>query len=240
MAAEPTGGGAVVIVGATSGIGRELATHYARAGRRVVITGRHPDRCAAVAAEIGGATGWAAFDLARPHEIAAALDGVAGPVDHLVLAAIERDQNSVASYDIDRALYLVTLKLVGYTEVVHRLTPKLAADASILLFGGQARDIPYPGSTTVTTVNGGVTSMLKVLIAELKPVRVNAIHPGIVVDSPAWVGNQGMLELTAARTPTGRGATTADVVDACVFLLENRSVNGVDLRVDGGRVPGRP
>jgi NAD(P)-dependent dehydrogenase (short-subunit alcohol dehydrogenase family) len=36
------------------------------------------------------------------------------------------------------------------------------------------------------------------------------------------------------RTPTGRLVTMADVVDATVFLLENRSVNGVDLYVDGG------
>jgi len=239
MAAEPTGGGAVVIVGGTSGIGRELARHYAERGRRVVITGRSTDRCAAAAAGIGGNTTFVAFDLARPHEIAPALEGVDGPIEHLVLGAIERDQNSVADYDVDRALYLVTLKLVGYTEVIHRLMPKLAGDASILLFGGQAREIPYPGSTTVTTVNGGVTTMLTTLIAELKPVRVNAIHPGIVVDSPAWVGNDAMVELTNSRTPTGRGATMADVVDACVFLLENRSVSGVDLRVDGGRAPGR-
>ena len=49
-----------------------------------------------------------------------------------------------------------TLKLVGYTEVVHALAPRLTDDASILLFGGQALRRPYPGSTTVTTVNGGV------------------------------------------------------------------------------------
>lgn len=37
-----------------------------------------------------------------------------------------------------------------------------------------------------------------------------------------------------ARTPTGRLTTMADVVDASVFLLENRSINGVNLYVDGG------
>ena len=49
-----------------------------------------------------------------------ALAGV-GPVRRLVLVAIERDENTVADYDIDRAIRLVTLKLVGYTEVVHTL-----------------------------------------------------------------------------------------------------------------------
>jgi NAD(P)-dependent dehydrogenase (short-subunit alcohol dehydrogenase family) len=37
-----------------------------------------------------------------------------------------------------------------------------------------------------------------------------------------------------ARTPTRRLATMAEVVDATVFLLENRAMNGVDLYIDGG------
>ncbi len=66
------------------------------------------------------------FDLADPHAIAAALADV-GDVDYLVLAAIERDANTVHEYDIAGALRLVTLKLVGYTEVIHSLAPRLGA-----------------------------------------------------------------------------------------------------------------
>ncbi len=51
---------------------------------------------------------------------------------------------------------------------------------SILIYGGLARDCPYPGSTTVTTVNGGVTSLVRTLVVELAPTRVNALHPAIV------------------------------------------------------------
>ena len=109
-----------------------------------------------------------------------------GDVESLVLAAIDRDTNSVREYDIDAAVRLVTLKLVGYTEVVHALLPRLTDDAAILVFGGLARDRPYPGSTTVTTVNGGVKSMVRALVIELAPRRVNAIHPAIVGDSPQW------------------------------------------------------
>ena len=59
----------------------------------------------------------------------------------------------------------------------------MTPDASILLFGGQAFRIPYPGSTTVTTVNGGVDGLVSTMVVELAPSRVNAIHPGIVGDS---------------------------------------------------------
>jgi len=63
---------------------------------------------------------------------------------------------------------------------------------------------------------------------------VNSIHPGIVGDSPYWEDKPAALAATIARTPTGRLVAMADIVDACVFLLGNRSVNGVELIVDGG------
>lgn len=230
MPAERT----IVIVGGTSGIGRELAQSLADRGNEAVITGRDPGRTAAIAGAIGGRTRGLALDLTRPDEIGERLSDV-GRVDHLVLAAIDRDENRVREYDIARALGLITLKLVGYTEVVHALAPRLAADASIVLFGGLAKERPYAGSTTVTTVNGAVTALVRTLAVELAPIRVNAVHPGIVGDSPAWASKPAaVLDGIRARTPTGRLVAMQDVVGAVLFLLENRSVNGVNLEVDGG------
>ena len=221
----------VVVVGGTSGIGREIARHYAEAGDRVALTGRDAERTAAVAKEIGGDTTGIALDLALPYGIGPALAGI-GAVDSLVLAAIERDVNTVADYDIDRAIRLVTLKLVGYTEVVHALRPRIAADGAIVIFGGTAKDRPYPGSTPVSTVNEGLTGLLRTLVNELAPIRVNVIHPGFVEDSPYWRDRD--LSHVVARTPCGRLAQMADIVDAVAFLLRNRAVNGVSLTIDGG------
>ena len=120
-----------------------------------------------------------------------------------------RDQNTVADYDVDQAIRLVTLKLVGYTEVVHQLAGRLSPDASILLFGGLAKDRPYPGSTTVSTVNGAVSTLIRTLAIELAPVRVNAIHPGIVADTPFWSGKEEALARTCSRAR--RRAGTSDV-----------------------------
>jgi NAD(P)-dependent dehydrogenase (short-subunit alcohol dehydrogenase family) len=222
-----------VVVGGTSGLGLEIVKHYASHGREVVLSGRSAERAKEVAASVGGKVRGVALDLARPHQLAEALADV-GEVERLVLAAIDRDHNTVADYQLARAEYLVTLKLIGYTEVVHALVPRLTADSSILLFGGQAARRPYPGSTTVTTVNAGVTGMVNTLVVELAPIRVNAIHPGIVGDSPYWAGKAEALEATRKRTPSGRLVTMGDVVEAATFLLENRGVNGVNLAVDGG------
>lgn len=224
-------GPSVVVVGGTGGLGLEIARHYAEQGRPVVVTGRDPDRAGAAAVGLGKGARGIAFDLADPAAIGPALSEV-GAVDRLVLAAIERDNNPIRQYDFAAATRLTTLKLVGYTETIHTLLPRLTEGAAVVLFGGRAKDRPYPGSTTVSTVNGGITGLINTLAVELAPIRFNAIHPGIVSDSPAWMGKQ--LDAVVARTPTKRLATMRDVVDATVFLLENASVNGTNLYVDGG------
>ncbi len=226
--------GSVVVIGGTTGIGPAIAKHYSDQGREVVISGRSATTAKEVAVDIGGKTSGIALDLTEPKEIAGALSTV-GAVDHLVVTAVDRDENTVREYNIDGALNLITLKLVGYTEVVHALLDRLGDDSSIVLFGGLARDRPYPGSTTVTTVNGGVTAMVHTLAVELAPIRVNAIHPAFVGDSPYWLAKPPeVLEGHRSRTPLGRLVTTAEIVDAVAFLLENAAVTGVNLRVDGG------
>jgi NAD(P)-dependent dehydrogenase (short-subunit alcohol dehydrogenase family) len=226
--------GSIVVVGGTQGLGRELAQSYADEGREVIVTGRDQSRADAAAGAIGGSTRGIGFDLAEPHGIAERLTDV-GEVEYLVLAAIERDVNKVQEYDIDAAVRLVTMKLVGYTEVIHTLLPRMSDESAILLFGGLARDRPYPGSTTVTTVNGGVTSLVRTLVIELAPIRVNAIHNGIVGDSPQWKDMPAeRRQALVDRTPTGRLVTMVESVGASRFLLENGAINGINLAVDGG------
>jgi NAD(P)-dependent dehydrogenase (short-subunit alcohol dehydrogenase family) len=203
-------------------------------GHDVVVTGRDQSRAESAASEIGGRTRGIGFDLAEPHGIAERLVDVAD-VEYLVLAAIERDVNKVREYKIDAAVRLVTMKLVGYTEVIHTLVPRMGDNSAILIYGGLARDRPYPGSTTVTTVNGGVTGLVRTLVIELAPIRVNAIHNGIVGDSPQWRDmaperHKALVD----RTPIGRLVTMEESMGAARFLLENRAINGINLAVDGG------
>ncbi len=231
------GDGSVVVVGGTRAIGLEIVKHYAAQGRDVVLTGQTPENVDTAVAESqglgSGSVRGLTFDLARPHKIAGFLSDV-GPVDHLVLAAIERDHNTVAEYHLDRAIRLVTLKLVGYTAVVSALRDRLSPRSSLVLFGGMAKERPYPGSTTVTTVNGGVVGLTRTLVEELKPIRVNSIHPGVVGDSPYWSEKPAAIAKYTSETPIQRLCRMDEIVNAVVFLLENTAVNGVDLIVDGG------
>ena len=223
----------VVVIGGTGGIGHAIAKFYADAGCKVVITGRDAGRTAAVAKEIGGNTRAVALDIAEPETIEAGLADIEH-VDRLALVAVERDYNSARDYDIARARRIVTLKLIGYTEVAHTLNPRMGAGASAVLFGGLASERPYPGSTSVTTVNGAVSSLIRTLAVELAPVRFNAVHPGIISDSPAWRDKKDAIAQIEKRTPGGRLATTDDVVGSVDFLFTNKGVNGINLVIDGG------
>lgn len=226
----------IVVAGGTSGIGLELARDIVARGDSVVITGRDEARTKAIASDLGPNASGVALDLSEPESIAAQLAGV-GTVHGLVLMAIERDANTIREYDIARARRLVTLKLIGYTEVVHVLLDRLepSRDTGIVIFGGRAKDAPYPGSTTVSTVNGGVVGLTTTLAVELAPIRVNAIHPGIIGNSPFWAAKPpGVLDQYTSRTPAGELATMADVVDAVQFLLRNRGISGTHLYVDRG------
>ena len=226
----------IVVIGGTSGIGLEIAKDCVARGDKVVISGRDQARTDEIATSIGPDASGIALDISEPFTIAEQLKPL-GEVHGLVLAAIERDQNNIRDYDVARAIRLVTLKLVGYAETVHALLDRLepSVDTGIVLFGGRAKDLPYPGSTTVSTINGGVMGLLNTLALELAPIRVNALHPGIIGDSPFWAGKpEGVLDQYTNRTPGGKLATMEDVVGATQFLLRNRGVSAVNLNVDRG------
>jgi len=225
----------ILVVGGTSGIGLELARDIVAHGDRVIITGRDLTTTTDIAASIGEGASAVAVDLSEPETIAASLAGV-GKIQGLVLAAIERDNNNIREYSIDRATRLTILKLIGYTQTIHTLLDRLdpSVDTGIVLFGGRAKDAPYPGSTTVSTINGGVDGMVNTLALELAPIRVNSLHSGIIGDSPFWSSKTAALEGYKSRTPANELATMVDVVDAVQFLLRNRGVSGVSLNVDRG------
>ncbi len=224
-------GWTIVVLGGTQGIGREVVTHFAALGAKVYLSGRSMASAQKAVDEIGMGTQPLAVDLSDPLTIRASLAEV-GAVDALVIGAIERDANTLGTYDVAGAIRLVTLKLVGYTEAIHVLRDRFTSRASVVLFGGLAMQRPYPGSTTVSSVNGGVVGMVNSLATELAPLRINAVHPGIIGDSPFWENKENAAII--ARTPLGRLVTMKEIVGSVEFLIENSGVNAVNLAMDGG------
>ncbi|HWG04219.1 MAG TPA: SDR family oxidoreductase, partial [Beijerinckiaceae bacterium] len=160
-------------------------------------------------------------------------------IDHLVVTPIHRVTTTIKDFDRVEAARLARIKLVAYAEVVNAALPRLKPTSSIVLFGGLAKANPYPGSTMVSIVNGGIVGMTRTLAVELAPIRVNGISPGLVPDSPAWElaikrGAAAVVDAMIARTPARRLPMTEDIVHAVFFLMDNRAVNGIDLEIDGG------
>jgi NAD(P)-dependent dehydrogenase (short-subunit alcohol dehydrogenase family) len=228
----------MVVVGGTSGIGLPLAQAAHALGCTLTVAGRGAERAAAIAKSIGSNVVGRHLDLEDRESIRAAL-AEGPPIDHLVLVAIDPLATSVKTFDVAAANKALHVKLTGYLEVAHTVLPRLKSTSAIVLFGGLAKSRPYMNSTMVTVANAGIVGVMNTLAVELAPIRVNSVSPGLVGDSPKWTaaaskGAKPFIDALTAKTPAKRLASVSDVIDAVFFLLDNRSVNGHDLHVDGG------
>jgi NAD(P)-dependent dehydrogenase (short-subunit alcohol dehydrogenase family) len=228
----------IFIVGGASGLGLAIAQSADVLGCKVTLTARGAARAVEAARSIGPRATGLHLDLEESESIRAALaDGDA--IAHLVITPIHRVTTTIRNFDRVEAARLAHIKLVAYAEVVSAALPRLKPTSSIVLFGGLAKANPYPGSTMISIVNGGIVGMTRTLAVELAPIRVNGISPGLVPDSPTWErainsGAAAVVDAMIARTPARRLPMTEDIVHAVFFLMDNRAVNGIDLEIDGG------
>lgn len=228
----------IFVVGGTSGLGLSIAQAAHTLGAKVTIAGRGAERAAGLARSIGSRATGVHIDLEDSASIHRALEG-GDPIDHLVLTPIYGGNQNIKDFNVEDACRAARVKIVAFAEIVNKALPRLHPSSSIVLFGGLAKANPYPGSTMVSIVNGGMIGMARTLAVELAPIRVNGISPGLVADSPRWqqriqAGAAPLVESWRSRTPTRRLATTEDIVHGVFFLMDNRAANGIDLELDGG------
>ena len=95
-----------------------------------------------------------------------------------------------------------------------------------------------PGTARLAAVNGAVEALVRPLAAELAPIRVNGVSPGLV-DTPWWGAlpeddRRAYFAQAASQLPTRRVATAEDVADAVVLAATNRNLTGSIIETDGG------
>ncbi len=133
----------IVVVGGTSGIGLALARAAHALGCKLTVTGRGAERVAEAAKSIGPGVIGSHLDLGDAGSIAAALED--GPsIDHLVLLPLYQVTTTVKDFNVDEANKLLHIKLTGYMKAVSSVLPRLKPTSSIVLFGGLAKERPYP------------------------------------------------------------------------------------------------
>jgi NAD(P)-dependent dehydrogenase (short-subunit alcohol dehydrogenase family) len=90
----------------------------------------------------------------------------------------------------------------------------------------------------IGAANAAVTALVPILANELKPLRVNAVSPG-VIDTPWWDFLPKEQKATvfadyASKTPVGRVGRVEDVAQSIAFLVCDTFMSGHTIVCDGG------
>ncbi len=227
-----------VIIGGSSGIGLATARRLLKEKMKVTIAGRDRDRLEKARSELKGDVLALAFDAADAARMGDFFDKV-GAFDHLVLAF-----GSGRGFGPFREIDLAEVRL-GFDEKVwphlhcaQAACRSIRKDGSITFISAVTAQMAMPGTAGLAAANGVLTTVTPLLASELKPLRVNAVCPG-VIDTPWWAflpedQRQTVFADYAGKTPVGRIGAPDDIAEAIAFLIKDSFMTGHVLICDGG------
>lgn len=242
-----------VITGAGSGIGRAIATGYAREGARVVLYDINGNAAAETADAIRAAGDKAesfALDVTNRDACFAAAKQVADKVGQVSIlvnnAGITRRNAFTAEKDTVAKDWqdIIALNLNGVFNMTQAFLDPLRASKGRIVNIGSIQSFVHlrtPSSAAYTTSKHGVLGFTKALAAELgkEGVRVNAIGPGFIetnINAQVRATNPALVQAFVDHTPLGRTGKADDIVGPAIFLASDMSayVTGSIVMVDGG------
>jgi NAD(P)-dependent dehydrogenase (short-subunit alcohol dehydrogenase family) len=225
----------ILVIGGARALGAAVARRAAKDGYDMVIGARDLAAAEALAAEIGATA--VHIDLQDETTMAAAAARFADGIDHIVTTGSAPHDVRAVELERDKLVAAFTAKVIGPMLVAKHFAQVLRPNGSIVLFSGVVGWRPGPGSLVKGVTNGAIEYLARHLAADLAPVRVNAISPG-VVDSGAWDrlgdGKAGLLSKSAAGTLVRRHGESDDVVDAVMWLLRAGFISGETVHLEGG------
>ena len=242
-----------VVTGAGSGIGRAIASGYAREGAHVVVLDVNKDTAAATAQQILNAGGKAdsfSLDVTRRDDCNAMAKQVAekvGKVTILVNNAGIVGRNGMTGADagvISDWENIIAINLTGVFNVTHAFLPALRANKGRIVNIGSIQSFLHlrtPSPPAYTASKHGVLGFTKALAAELGKdgVRVNAIGPGFIetaINEKVRASNPDLVNTFLSHTPLGRTGKPEDIVGPAIFLASDLAgyVTGTIVMADGG------
>ena len=231
-------GQTVVVMGGSSGVGLAVAQSLASAGTSVVITGRDQDKLIAAIGEIGANASAETVDATDVAQVEAFFAHL-GPFDHLVLA-LSGGKGGGPFRDLNMSDLREGFDAKFWPHAIAAQTAlkTLRTDGSLTFISAISAHMANPGTAGLAAINAAIEALVPVLAVELKPLRVNAVSPG-VIDTPWWnflpeEQRQVTFAQYAANTPVGRIGKPEDVAHTIRFLIENTFMTGAVIECDGG------
>jgi NAD(P)-dependent dehydrogenase (short-subunit alcohol dehydrogenase family) len=241
-------GRAVLVTGASSGLGRATAVLLSRLGARLCLIGRNPERLQeAVAALEGHDHEYLSFDLENGDQIPdmmAELSQRLAPLSGVVHSAgfvqikplrISRQADFEAPYRVH---------VVAASQLIRGLTRRGVSHpqgCSVVILGSTASVIGSAGIAAYCSAKAAVLGLVRTAALELarEGIRVNAVLPGYcdtaltIRDKQVRTAEQ--VKQMVDNHPLGIGRPE-DVANAVAFLIADtgRWITGTGLLVDGG------
>ena len=239
-------GKTALITGGGTGIGRAIATAFAQAGAKVIISGRREQPLSDAVKALGGSAGYHAFDVSDLPAVPGAVTAIEskhGPINILVnnaginlkkptLELTDEEFNRIVQANLNGLFALTREVCRGMAERKHGVVLNITSMAAIY---GLPKVAAYTASKTAVL---GLTQQLAVEFASMG-IRVNAIAPGFIfseMTAKALDADPDRKARVLARTPMGRLGNADEVASAAVYLCSDAAsfITGVNLPVDGG------
>jgi NAD(P)-dependent dehydrogenase (short-subunit alcohol dehydrogenase family) len=225
-----------IVVGGSSGIGLATAQLLAKSKALVTVTGRDENKLKQVQQTTGLQT--QAVDSANRPALDAFFSKT-GKIDHLVISVSgAKGMGNFAELPLQDLRDGFEGKFWPQLHTLQAALPYLNEQGSVVLITAISSVAQKPGTAGLAAINGALELMVPVLAQELKPLRINAVSPG-VVDTPWWnfvpdEVKQDTFRQFTGHIPAGRAAKAEEIADAVVFALGNSYMTGSVIHCDGG------
>ncbi len=256
-----------LVTGGAQGLGEAICHRLAREGAHVVVADLNLKGAEQVAADIMAQTGRRAIavqaDVTEEAQVEAMIQRAVeefGRLDILVSNAGILIAEAVDEFPADKWRAVIQVNLVGYFLCAKHAARVMKAQRSgviIQINSKSGKKGSYKNSAYAASKFGGIglTQSLALELAEYG-VRVNAVCPGNLLDSPLWtqgphslfkqyarkwgISEEEVRQKYIAQVPLGRGCTYDDVCHVTVFLASDQAsyMTGQAINVTGGQEMG--
>jgi 3-oxoacyl-[acyl-carrier protein] reductase len=246
----------ILVTGASRGLGAAIARAVAAEGARVAVAARASDDLQNVATDTGGIA--IAADLTTsdgPAEAANRAIAELNGLDGLVVNSGGPPTGMFEQLDEEAWKRAIDGTLLAAIRLIRAALPALregAEPAIVIVLSSSVRE-PVPGIVTSNVIRPGLNGLIKTLVGEIAPIRINGIAPGRIdthrirtLDgaraTEMGVAVEEVQRTNLARIPLGRYGEAAEVGSVGAFLLSSAAsyVNGIVVGVDGGMIRSLP